>query len=81
MALHREATGIRSGTGKEGAVSTRSRLEVKDDGVGFKVASAMRKGRGLRNLKERAERIGGRLVVASEPHGGTLVRLEVMSDT
>ncbi len=57
------------------------RLEVKDDGKGFNPASAMRKGRGLRNLKERAERLGGRLVIASEPEGGTLVRLEVMSDT
>lgn len=53
------------------------RLEVKDDGKGFNTASAMRKGRGLRNLNERAERLGGRLVIASEPEGGTLVRLEV----
>lgn len=52
------------------------RLEVKDDGVGFNMAHALRKGRGLRNLKERAERLGGRLVIASEPEGGTLVRLE-----
>lgn len=53
------------------------RLEVKDDGKGFNPISAMRKGRGLRNLKERAEHLGGRLVIASEPEGGTLVRLEV----
>lgn len=53
------------------------RLEVKDDGKGFNTTSAMRKGRGLRNLKERAERLDGRLVIASEPQGGTLVRLEV----
>jgi len=53
------------------------RLEVKDDGKGFNTTSALRKGRGLRNLKERAERLGGRLVIASEPEGGTLVRLEV----
>lgn len=52
------------------------RLEVKDDGVGFNMTNALRKGRGLRNLKERAERLGGRLVIASEPGGGTLIRFE-----
>lgn len=53
------------------------RLEVKDDGRGFNTTIALRKGRGLHNLRERAERLGGRLVIASEPEGGTLVRLEV----
>ncbi|MBV6404612.1 MAG: hypothetical protein IT228_00565 [Flavobacteriales bacterium] len=55
----------------------RIRLEVKDDGIGFNTANALRKARGLRNLKERAERLGGELVIASEPGAGTLVRLEV----
>lgn len=57
------------------------RLEVKDDGKGFNTTSVMRKGHGLRNLKERAERLGGTLVISSEPEGGTLVRLEAELDT
>lgn len=53
------------------------RLQVKDDGRGFNISQAMREGHGLGNLKARAERIGGSLVIASEPGGGTLIRLEV----
>lgn len=59
------------------ARESKVRLHVKDDGKGFNLVHAMRRGNGLRNLKERAERLGGRLVIASEPEGGTLVRLEV----
>jgi signal transduction histidine kinase len=54
----------------------RVRLQVKDDGVGFNVARALLSGNGLRNLKERADRLGGELDIASEPGGGTLIRLQ-----
>jgi signal transduction histidine kinase len=49
-------------------------LEVVDDGVGFdpRVAAP---GLGLVSMRERAERLGGRLVVAPQPTGGTVVRL------
>jgi signal transduction histidine kinase len=53
-------------------------LEVCDDGVAFDVPSArVRGGMGLRGIEERAARIGGRLVLASEPGRGTRVRVEV----
>ena len=54
----------------------RVRLQVTDNGKGFNMMHAMRNGNGLRNVKERAERLGAELVIASEPGGGTLVRLD-----
>ncbi len=53
--------------------------EVSDDGVGFDPeASAIRSRRlGLTSMRERAERLGGRLTVESAPGKGTTVRLEV----
>jgi signal transduction histidine kinase len=55
-------------------------LEVRDDGVGFEPAQARQSGgMGLRGMEQRAERINGKLEVASAPgHGTTLrVRTEV----
>jgi PAS domain S-box-containing protein len=49
-------------------------LEVSDDGVGFDPQVAA-PGLGLVSMRERAERLGGRLVVAPRPNGGTVVRL------
>ncbi len=56
----------------------RVRLQVRDDGVGFTpneraadLSSA--RGLGLRGMRERAELIGGTLVVTSEPGKGTIV--------
>ena len=54
----------------------RVRLQVKDDGVGFNVPRALLSGNGLRNLKERADRLGGELDIASGSGGGTLIRLQ-----
>lgn len=54
----------------------RVRIQVKDDGVGFHVPGALRTGNGLRNLKERSDRLAGDLVIASETGGGTLIRLD-----
>jgi signal transduction histidine kinase len=51
-------------------------LEVEDHGSGF-VAEKMQRGIGLVAMRERAELIGGVLVISPRAPGGTLVRLEV----
>jgi len=51
-------------------------LEVVDDGVGFAPETAA-PGLGLVSMRERAERLGGHLVVEARPSGGTVVRLVV----
>jgi two-component system, NarL family, sensor histidine kinase DevS len=50
-------------------------LEVDDDGRGFDPAAATGTGQGLRNLRERAERLGGRTQLDSTPGLGTSVRV------
>jgi signal transduction histidine kinase len=55
--------------------------EVEDDGVGFDVAdlfssSAKRQSLGLVSMRERAELLGGRLEVISQPGNGTTVRVQ-----
>lgn len=52
-------------------------MDVRDDGKGFNTTNPSHRGNGLRNLKERADRSGGVLVITSEPGGGTAVRLVV----
>jgi ligand-binding sensor domain-containing protein/signal transduction histidine kinase len=56
------------------------RLVVRDDGCGI-ASNIILKGRpehfGLKGMRERAERIGGRLTVLSRPGGGTEVSLVV----
>jgi signal transduction histidine kinase len=57
-------------------------VTVQDDGTGFAISGDVRRLvdrpdlRGLRGLRERAERSGGRCMVSSAPGQGTLVRLE-----
>jgi signal transduction histidine kinase len=54
--------------------------EVRDDGVGFAADAASgngHSGNGLRNLQERAARLGGTLAVDSAPGQGTRVRLSL----
>jgi signal transduction histidine kinase len=53
-------------------------LEVADDGAGFEPGDRELRSRhlGLTSMEERAERVGGRLEISSEPGGGTVVRLE-----
>jgi signal transduction histidine kinase len=54
------------------------RVTIEDDGRGFDPAAAQAagKGRGLRNLRGRAESLRGRLELDSGP-GGTAVRLDL----
>ena len=53
-------------------------LEIADDGVGFDLAAAQEGGGlGLRGMAERAEQLGGRLTVNSEPGMGTTVQVQV----
>jgi signal transduction histidine kinase len=53
-------------------------LEVADDGAGFDPAAAGgRGGMGLPGMRERVQRLGGRLAIESEPGCGTTVRVEV----
>jgi signal transduction histidine kinase len=55
--------------------------EVQDDGVGFDLEDVQRRREaghlGLLNIEERAELVGGRCSVQSQPGGGTLVRLDI----
>ena len=46
-------------------------LRVEDDGNGFDMRSIPEEKMGLRLMKERANRVGGKLVVASVPGEGT----------
>ena len=48
-------------------------LEVRDDGVGFDVGDAARRGIGLLGITERAALAGGRAVIESRPGAGTCV--------
>lgn len=51
-----------------------TRLEISDDGVGFKLELAQKSGGlGLRSMRERVQRIWGTLSVDSIPAGGTKV--------
>jgi signal transduction histidine kinase len=55
--------------------------EVEDDGVGFDAAdlfssSAERQSLGLVSMRERAELLGGRLEIISQPGQGTTVRVQ-----
>ena len=52
-------------------------LEVDDDGRGFDPNVATGAGQGLRNLRERAERLGGRANIDTIPGQGTTVRVTI----
>ena len=52
------------------------RVAIEDDGIGFDPAQTT-PGRGLRHLRERAARLGGRLHIDSRPGLGTSVQLDL----
>lgn len=55
-------------------------LEVEDDGVGFSPRAAVRRGLGLKGMRERANAFGGSLNVRSRPGKGARVRLVFRTD-
>lgn len=56
--------------------STNLMLEVYDNGKGLN-ADRNTDGKGMRNIKDRVNSIGGKLVVESEPYVNTCIRVEV----
>jgi signal transduction histidine kinase len=72
-ARHSRAGSVRIGVRLDGRVLC---VEVEDDGAGFD-PSRDGAGTGLRSMRRRAEELGGRLEVDSEPGRGTRVRLSV----
>jgi len=48
-----------------------------DNGIGFDPGSARAGGNGLKNMRQRLERIGGRFDLSSQPGGGTRVTLAI----
>lgn len=50
-------------------------LVIKDDGKGFDVSKANRKGNGLSNMHKRADAIGARLDITSAINGGSTLHL------
>ena len=53
-------------------------IEVADNGCGFDVETCSQAGGlGLRNMRQRAERLGGELDIRSVPGGGTKVKVRV----
>jgi signal transduction histidine kinase len=57
---------------KLGQSRSRLRLDVRDDGPGFTLGSP--DGRGLRNMHDRIEALGGELTIEPWPGRGTGVR-------
>ncbi len=68
-AVHRSVTLGRSRGG--------IRLEIRDDGVGFRVSQQKGDGMGLSTMRARAKKLGGRLSVLSRPGRGTRVVLNL----
>ncbi len=53
------------------------RLEVRDDGIGFDPGAVFPGHLGLKSMRERAERLGGRWAVESAPRQGTRLQVEI----
>jgi PAS domain S-box-containing protein len=56
-------------------------LEIADNGRGFDLAAADGGGLGLTSMRERLEKLGGTLVVASQPGDGTRILARVRTET
>ena len=56
-------------------------LRVRDEGIGFRLGEngPSPKAWGLAGMRERAESVGGRLVLSSPPQGGTVVEVAIPS--
>jgi PAS domain S-box-containing protein len=56
------------------------KLEIEDDGNGFIPRKADEGGMGMRNMKERASQVGGKLRISSIPGKGTKISATVSKD-
>jgi PAS domain S-box-containing protein len=75
VARHARARTVRVALAHDG---TMLELEVRDDGVGFKVGARRRRsGLGLHGMRERVTLLGGSFELESRPGGGTLVRARI----
>lgn len=72
---HAQAGEVRIGLA---ATDGRLSITITDNGRGFSPDQALSSGNGLRNMKLRLERIGGRLVLESKPSSGTTIRMEAV---
>jgi two-component system, NarL family, sensor histidine kinase DevS len=72
VARHAEATHASVRLERQG---TNAVLAIEDNGVGFTLANDA-VGNGMRNMQERASRLGGNLGVTSKPGEGTTLRIE-----
>jgi ligand-binding sensor domain-containing protein/two-component sensor histidine kinase len=70
---HANATEVRIGLASAGNELI---ITVADNGRGFATNPLPNSGDGLQNMKQRLERIGGRLVLESHPGAGTEITLE-----
>jgi signal transduction histidine kinase len=74
---HARASRVAVRLGREDGVLL---LAVEDDGVGFNPCGRARPGQGLRNMAERARRLGGELTVYSAPGGGTRIAVRLPAE-
>ena len=71
---HAEANGVRvSVHGGSDAVN----LTIQDDGVGFDPERPFHEGLGLVGIRERVRQLGGALVITSQAHKGTILKVEL----
>jgi len=55
---------------------SKCRLKIQDDGIGF-INAEKTSGNGLRNMQTRADEIGAKFNIQSQPGGGTIILLEL----
>ncbi|XVV15822.1 sensor histidine kinase [Actinoplanes sp. CA-131856] len=73
--VHKHARATRADLILDFSDPSRVRLEVRDNGIGVAAGSAG--GFGLVGLRERADRLGGRLTLEPSPGGGATLRMEL----
>lgn len=59
------------------SVNGHVRFEVRDDGLGFEIDAASRKGHGLQNVMVRAQELDARFAIETKPGAGTAIIIEV----
>jgi signal transduction histidine kinase len=53
-------------------------ITIKDDGCGFDMVGLKKHGFGLENMRSRAKKINGEIVIESKPGLGTEITLKVL---